>query len=203
MARCNLCDRPFSNRTALKQHIRDSQAHAHQHRASPAHASLHTPLDKFFQSYSQFEYDPALPPAESYARLKAYYGWRRHGADSDEAWDGYQSALKEELTLWFGAEDDIVAWHALCRAIRIRPLPITPKDCLKAVRTRHVNIVDLIEWGRKGGDISKTNIQIFNSVTALSEYSKRTGKIFRNNLASSGNGNVVLKHLLRCIFSGT
>ncbi|KFZ19198.1 hypothetical protein V502_03790 [Pseudogymnoascus sp. VKM F-4520 (FW-2644)] len=217
MARCNLCDRTFSNKKALKQHIRDSQAPAHsydcklcnrsfaneerlkQHiRTSPAHASLHnTPLDKFFQSYSQFAYDLALPPPESYARLKAHYGWHRHDADSDDAWDDYQSALKEELTLWFGAEDDIVAWHALCRAIRIRPLPITPKDCLKVVRTRHVNIVDLIEWGREGGDISETNIQIFNSVTALSEYTKRTGKVFRNNLASSGNGNVVLEHLLR------
>jgi hypothetical protein len=55
----------------------------------------------------------ALPPAESYVRLKAHYGWRRYDEDSDGAWDGYQSALKEELTLWLGAEDDIVAWHGL------------------------------------------------------------------------------------------
>jgi hypothetical protein len=60
--------------------------------------------------------------------LKAHYGWRRQDEDSDDAWDDYQSALKEELTLWFGAEDDIVAWHALCRAIRIKPLPITSED---------------------------------------------------------------------------
>ncbi|KAL5349544.1 hypothetical protein ACLOAV_005839 [Pseudogymnoascus australis] len=149
MAWCNLCDRPFSNKKALKQHIRDSQAHAHSYdckhwnrsfaneerlklhiRTSPAHASLHnTPLDKFFQSYSQFPYDPTLPPAESYAHLKAHHGWRRHDADSDDAWDDYQSALKDELTLRFGAEDDIVVWHALYRAIRIKPFPIMPEDC--------------------------------------------------------------------------
>ncbi|KFZ20244.1 hypothetical protein V501_00256 [Pseudogymnoascus sp. VKM F-4519 (FW-2642)] len=73
----------------------------------------------------------------------------------------------------------------------------TGQIILNAVRTRHVNVVDLIEWGRKGGDIGETNIQIFKSVTELSEYSKRTGKVFRNNLASSDNGNVVLRHLLR------
>ena len=54
-----------------------------------------------------------------------------------------------------------------------------------------------------GGDIGETNIQTFKSVTELSEYSKRTGKVFRNSLASSDNGNVVLRHLLQCIFSGT
>jgi hypothetical protein len=105
MASCNLCERTFSNKKALKQHIRDSQAHAHsydyklcnrsfaneerlmQHiQTSPAHASLHnTPLGKFFQSYSQFAYDLALPPAESHARLKAHYSWSCHDADSDDA----------------------------------------------------------------------------------------------------------------------
>jgi hypothetical protein len=44
-----------------------------------------------------------------------------------------------------------------------------------------------------GGDISETNIQTFKSVTELSEYSKRTRRVFRNSLASSNNRSVVLR----------
>jgi hypothetical protein len=151
MGWCETCDRSFASEEALEQHIRDSPAHApsydcetcdrsfaseealKQHiRDSPAHAlQRNTPLDIFFQSFPALSYDPALSPAESFARLRKYYRWQRGTPDSQEAWDRYQSALKEELNLWFGAEDNIVAWHALCRAIRIKPLLATCEGCEK------------------------------------------------------------------------
>ena len=90
-----------------------------------------TPLDQFFLSYPSFEYHRSLPPAESFNRLRRHQRWRRGNPESDEAWNQYQKALKEEFQLWYGAEDDLGAWHALCRAIRIKPLPATCEECEK------------------------------------------------------------------------
>jgi hypothetical protein len=92
-----------------------------------------TPLDRFFLSFPAFNYDPSLPPATSYKCLQKQQRWHRNDPASEEGWDRYQNALTEEFQLWFGAEDDLEAWHALCRAIGIDPPPVTCKLC-KAVR---------------------------------------------------------------------
>ena len=68
---------------------------------------------------------------------------------------------------------------------------------LQAVRGIYVNIVDLIDWARTRGNDSE--IQLFHNLKELQDYTKITGKIFRNNLDQTGNGNVVLRHLLRFI----
>jgi hypothetical protein len=31
--------------------------------------------------------------------------------------------------MWYGAENDLTAWHALCRAIGIELLPLTYEQC--------------------------------------------------------------------------
>jgi hypothetical protein len=31
--------------------------------------------------------------------------------------------------MWYGAENDLTAWHALCRAIGVEPLPKTCEQC--------------------------------------------------------------------------
>ncbi|KAH8655652.1 hypothetical protein BX600DRAFT_470062 [Xylariales sp. PMI_506] len=107
-----------------------------------------------------------------------------------------QAALEKELHMWYGAENDLVAWHALCRAIGTEPLPETCEQCEEAARRIHVNIVDLIEWRRSDSDVP---VQTFSSVAELRAYTKNTGKVFRNTL-DRGSGNIVLRHLLRKIF---
>lgn len=62
----------------------------------------------------------------------------------------------------------------------------------------YVNIVDLIEWARSGGE--RSNIRLFHSLDELRDYTKATRKIFRNNLENTETGNIVLRHLLRFIF---
>lgn len=62
----------------------------------------------------------------------------------------------------------------------------------------HVNIVDLIAWGRRRGN-TKERVQTFRNVAELRAYTKRTGKIFRNTFDQE-DSNVVLRHLLRKIF---
>lgn len=66
------------------------------------------------------------------------------------------------------------------------------------MRKTHVNIVDLIEWGRRRGD-NEEPIQTFPDVASLRTYTKRTHKIFHNAF-EQGNSNGVLRHLLRKIY---
>ena len=117
---CETCDRTFGNEEALEQHLRDSRIHQQ---------DTETPLDVFFYSFPMFDYDPSLPPATSYANLRRHEGWRRGSAVSDNAWNRYQDALQSELHMWYGAENDLTAWHALCRAIGVEPLPKTCEQC--------------------------------------------------------------------------
>jgi hypothetical protein len=58
-----------------------------------------------------------------------------------------------------------------------------------------VNIVDLIEWGRKQ-DADAKRVWVFPSTNKLRNYCLETGKIFRNDL----DGSCVLRHLLRRFF---
>jgi len=92
-----------------------------------------SPLDHFFRSYPSFEYDPSLPPATSYNLLRRQQNWKRNSPESDDGWARYQNALTQEFQLWYGKEDDLNAWHALCRAIGVEPLPETCEAC-KSVR---------------------------------------------------------------------
>jgi hypothetical protein len=65
-------------------------------------------------------------------------------------------------------------------------------NSIDRLHERHVNIVDLIEWGRSD---SKEKVQTFGNVAELREYTNKTGNIFRNMFDQEG-GNVVLRHLL-------
>jgi hypothetical protein len=117
---CETCNRSFGNEEALNQHLRDSRIHQQ---------DPETPLDVFFRSFPAFDYDPSLPPATSYANLQRQEGWSRGSVASDDAWNRYQDALQSELNLWYGAENDLNAWHALCRPIGVEPLPKTCEQC--------------------------------------------------------------------------
>ena len=117
---CDDCDRAFDSEKALQQHLQDPRVH---------HQDTETSL--FFCSFLTFDYDPSLPPATLYANLREYQGWRRGSAVSNDAWNRYQDALQSELHMWYGAENDLTAWHALCRAIGIEPLPKTCEQCEK------------------------------------------------------------------------
>ena len=117
---CEICDRSFGSDKALEQHLRNSRIHQQ---------DPNTPLDLFFRSFPTFNYDPTLSPAASYGSLGEHQGWRRGDAASQDAWNRYQDALESELRMWYGAESDLAAWHALCRAIGVKPLPQTCEQC--------------------------------------------------------------------------
>lgn len=91
-------------------------------------------LDNFFHTYHSFHYDACIPPAISFESLQTHlqkrHKWSRKGPECKELWHHYQAALTQEFNLWFGVEDDLDAWHSLCRAVRITPLPTTNELCL-------------------------------------------------------------------------
>ncbi|KAK1572711.1 uncharacterized protein LY79DRAFT_594331 [Colletotrichum navitas] len=164
---CETCNRSFNNNEALQQHLRDSPAHRQ---------NIETPLDAFFHSYP------------------THMGWHHDQHKSPNPWNEYQEALKKEMEMWMGAEDNLTAWHVLCRAIDIKPLPNTCEGCEKATRRTHVNIIDLMHYQRS----NKGRVQTFHNVQELRAYTLKTRKIFPNTLGSSSS--VVLRHLLRYMF---
>jgi len=96
-------------------------------------STIDGPLDSFFHSYRSFHYDASTPPAISFEclqnHLQTRHRWARDDPEREKLWHHYQAALTQEFNLWFGVEDDLDAWHSLCRAVRITPLPTTCELC--------------------------------------------------------------------------
>lgn len=128
---CPSCDDVFS----LKQKASHSCANSISKSLVPL---IYGPLDNFFRSYPTFHYNASLPPATSFHSLRDHlaklHKWPRKFSERDRLWERYQDVLTEEFNLWFGVKDDLDAWHALCRAVRVNPLPTTYKEC-RSVRT--------------------------------------------------------------------
>ncbi|CAK7562849.1 MAG: hypothetical protein SEPTF4163_000705 [Sporothrix epigloea] len=160
-----------------------------------------TPLDRFFACYPDFRYDREQPPAKSFRLLEHFSGWERDSTEKKEAWKSYQQALIDEVRLWFGNEDDLASWHQLCRAVGIRKLPPTRRECKQGLQRTHVNIVDLIDWGRSGQPAGHS-VKVYRTIADLSVYTFSTNKIFPANqvLGKNGETNIVLRHLLRKLF---
>lgn len=101
--------------------------------SDPGPSTNDGPLDKFFHIYHSFRYNASIPPAMSFESLQTHlqkrHKWSRESPESKELWHHYQAALTQEFNLWFGVEDDLDAWHSLCRAVRITPLPTTSELC--------------------------------------------------------------------------
>ncbi|KJR85463.1 uncharacterized protein SPSK_09515 [Sporothrix schenckii 1099-18] len=200
-SRCTLCDKLFVTDEALADHTRNSRKHnmaVQAESAGPA-ALADTPLDRFFQNFNSFPYDRFKPPAESFRQLERFLDWRPGTKARERAWARYQRALVDEVQLWYGDVSDIAAWHDLCRAIGIRNLPPTTKECKAAVRRTHVNIVDLIEWGRNGRP-ANSPVRVYRTVEMLRVYTMGTHRVFpRGEVIRKEDGatNIVLRYLLR------
>lgn len=90
------------------------------------------PIERFFDSYSDFEHNPLKPLAEEYQRLRKLYRWRRGDVEGDRAWSGYRLALVKEFNRLFGTDPyDLLAWQTLCTFIGIRERFTTCDDCVR------------------------------------------------------------------------
>jgi hypothetical protein len=82
MFECDDCDRSFRSERALQQHLADS----------PVHISG-TPIDRFFLSYSNFDYNRYASPLNELRRLHGVCRWANGGPDGEDAWARYRKAL--------------------------------------------------------------------------------------------------------------
>jgi len=84
----------------------------------------------FFLSFSEFDYDSSRSPPDEMQRLRRFYGWTHDNPRNKDAWTEYRKALVQEFNLWYGTnENSLEAWHSLCRAIGISPLPTSCGSC--------------------------------------------------------------------------
>ncbi|KAL7929838.1 hypothetical protein V8C35DRAFT_314448 [Trichoderma chlorosporum] len=165
-----------------------------------------TPLDEFFASFAGFAYNPRLSPEASWKALRRFKRWKNgpgtRTVEENDAWAEYQSSLMREVNLWYGDVEDLTAWRTLCKAVGVIDPPHEIPTCRKILRNTHVNIVDLIHWGRESDMGDGEKVKIFRTVEELRAYTLITRKIFaKEELEEHNEGNVVLKHLLRVIFT--
>ncbi|PTB63447.1 hypothetical protein BBK36DRAFT_38175, partial [Trichoderma citrinoviride] len=163
------------------------------------------PLDTFFFSFAPqgFVHNPAKSPVNSWKALCAFKSWNKQPKDHPpmkKAWKRYQQALVKEVQLYFGDIDDIAAWKTVCRAVGCEDPPDEISKCKAILKKTHVNIVDLVDWAKRGGEESGKKVKVFRSMAQLSEYTRSTNKIFPKSQTKNSEGrNIVLKFLLRQI----
>ncbi|MCJ1398953.1 hypothetical protein MMC11_002154 [Xylographa trunciseda] len=152
---------------------------------------LKGPIERFFTSYAQFEYNPSHPLGTEYRRMSRLYGWKRNDRESSDAWAAYRVALVKEFNHWFGTDEhDLLAWQTLCICIGIRGNISSSDSCCEVLQNQHFNLVDLIDVRRRGHGTA----QVFPSEEALQEYTKRTAAYFPHYSPKAGK---LLKRLLR------
>lgn len=89
-------------------------------------------IERFFASYSGFQWDPSEPSGSEFQRLRKSYRWRRDDNEGDIAWTGFRVALIKEFNRLFGTDaDDLLAWQNLCTFVGIRERFESRGDCIK------------------------------------------------------------------------
>ncbi|KAK7681975.1 hypothetical protein QCA50_014938 [Cerrena zonata] len=83
-------------------------------------------------------------------------------------------------------------WQAICKELQIDPVPTTITQCRKALKRRHVNLVDLID-ARCRGD--KGDVQVFETYKELRDYTRKEHKIFSRKKAKKLNLQGLLREL--------
>ncbi|KAG1728065.1 uncharacterized protein EDB91DRAFT_1350209 [Suillus paluster] len=153
-----------------------------------------TPLDQFFAKYPQFEYDSSESASLEFYRMCDEFDWDRDDEEREEASRYFKDAIVHQFNHIYGTDaDNLTSWHTLCQIVQVSPVPDTLESCREAVKATYVNIVDLIDTG-----VTEGAVTVFVSEVELSEYTKRTGKIFpRDNVHAGG----LLKYLLRRIMN--
>lgn len=115
---CVECDRSFGSRHALEQHL-----------TSSVHV-VKDYIDVFFAAYPRFDYDSSRPIWTEFDRLCDDFGWCN---DDDELWEArrdFKSAMVQQFNSLYGTdEEDLNAWHGLCRILNIEPIPERLNQC--------------------------------------------------------------------------
>ncbi|KAI0293270.1 hypothetical protein BC826DRAFT_1105174 [Russula brevipes] len=120
----------------------------------------------FFSSYSNFTLNEDAAVTKEFLRLKKLKRWKDGDDEYTEARERFADALAEDFNAMYGTNiDDIEHWRVLCHVLKIDPVPEDIKACRKAVKSKHVNLVDLVQHTDK--------VRVFSTVKELAKYSKK------------------------------
>ncbi|KAG6091188.1 hypothetical protein E4U31_007316 [Claviceps sp. LM219 group G6] len=151
------------------------------------------PMDRFFQRYDQFDYDPHSEVWGEFRHLCGFFGWLRNSPEENAARNLFQQALVDEFGAIYGENDEqLDVLQQLCRKLEIDPIPQSITACKKAIKGVYVNIVDFIDCERTGEPIHK-----FASLADLRRYTKKNRKVFPRRQAKRS---LLLRFLLQVLF---
>ncbi|KAG6030202.1 hypothetical protein E4U19_000557 [Claviceps sp. Clav32 group G5] len=171
----------------------DMKALATENEACDAVVRTAGPIDRFFNRYNQFEYDPHSEAWGEFHRLCDFFGWLKGSREENAARNLFRQALVDEFGAIYGENDEkLDVLQQLCRKLDIDPIPQSITACKKAIKGVYVNIVDFIDCERTGEPIHK-----FASLAHLRRYTKKTGKFFPREQAKRS---LLLRFLLQVLF---
>lgn len=92
-----------------------------------------SPLEGFFATYPEFEYDATESASHEFYRLCNKLGWDRDDADREDAHHKFKNALVKQFNEIYGTdEDDLGKWQNLCHIVGISPIPDNLDACRRA-----------------------------------------------------------------------
>jgi hypothetical protein len=87
-------------------------------------------IESFFAQYPAFDYCKEYPIVEEFYRMCDSFGWEKDDEEKKAAQFGFKTAMVLAFNALYGTDvNDIGAWHKLCVALDITPLPSGLKDC--------------------------------------------------------------------------
>lgn len=87
-------------------------------------------IESFFAQYPAFDYCKEDPIVEEFCQMCDYFGWDREGGEKKAAQFVFKTAMILTFNALYGTDiNDIRAWHKLCVALDIVPLPNGLKAC--------------------------------------------------------------------------
>ncbi|KAI9820455.1 MAG: hypothetical protein M1832_003788 [Thelocarpon impressellum] len=148
-------------------------------------------MQNVFDAYPGFEPDPTAALEVEFARLARFKRWK---PGKGEWLKARKRLYASEFANHYGSDSGrLQNWQSLCREVRVKQPTESITQCRKALRSAHVNLVDLINCRRSG-----TKLRKFASCKELREYTANTpGKVFPKDAAKADG---FLKALLREIF---
>ncbi|KAF7332824.1 Transcription factor Zn, C2H2 [Mycena venus] len=180
-------------------------------------------LEAFFAGYPRFRYDPTAPVSAQYHALCKSYGFLRlkneYGIKSEPnpareaAYAGYRRAMALTFADLFGRDvNDLGTLQNFCKVLKIDPVPQTVGLCKVAIRAVHVNLVDLVDWGRRleathGADICIVDLvargqtsgrwfQKFETLEELQEYTITKHKFYPQDVVEGTLLEFLLRHII-------
>ncbi|KAL8967310.1 MAG: hypothetical protein Q9197_005500 [Variospora fuerteventurae] len=127
----------------------------------------------FFNGFPDFHQRHDAPILDEFRRLAKRQSWRMKDRDFKEI---RRECLQAEFEYHFGgieAGNKLAGWQGLCAELGLSHNIPSIKQCRKALKRVHVNILDLIDDRRAGRQIER-----YSSARALADYTNEHKRYF-------------------------